>query len=105
MVTDNDLLNFLIKIEEIQKHFKSISEEGNCHDINTNLAPPNITVTHSWSNYEEGDSTKFEINLETLNVKINEQGSTVYGDYNNDTFKSFNTLSEIYEEYLSKLNN
>ncbi len=117
--SDDELLEFLIKLEEIQSKFNEESDEGsssdlvihdnitlhNSSDLNFIHSNPFITINYGWSSYEEGSSTELKINLDTLETSYNEKTSSVYGNYTNEHTKIYSSLNDIYDEYFKNLIN
>lgn len=95
IVTDEEILNFLIELENISIIRDLESVEGSSSDLNFSFNSSEININSSWMTYEEGGSTILKINLTTLEVTYDEQASTVYGNASNQSIKIVKKLEEV----------
>lgn len=87
MVSDNEILDFLIKLEVLKE--KVEKENYECSGCNFNYEHQDniIKIEYDWYCPEEGGYYEYIIDLETMSCKYSDDVSTVYGSFkNNDTY-------------------
>lgn len=97
MPTDDEILNLLIELEHISKERDINSVEGSSSGLDFLHNGSILTIHSYWATYEEGGNTDLKVNLETFEVHFQEDASTVYGSYDNDSIKKIKSLDEILE--------
>jgi hypothetical protein len=102
IVSDDEIIDFLDKLDKLAKYYDETSEEGSSSDLRWEHQDNLIKIFYGWSSYEEGSSEELIIDLTTLEVTYTEDTSSVYGDYQNEGKRKFNSLEEIYQEYFDK---
>lgn len=100
MVTDNDILNFLIKLEELEIIFQEKCDECTCFNFEYEHIGNIINIVYSWSDPEECANDKYVINLLDKKYTFFEDASTVYGDYKNENVYCFENLNDILENFI-----
>lgn len=102
LVSDDEIIEFLDKLDKLSKYYDETSEEGSSSDLRWEHKDNLIIVNYGWSTYEEGSSKKLLIDLTTLDVTYTEDTSSVYGNYQNGDKKRFNSLEEVYKKYFDE---
>jgi hypothetical protein len=102
IVSDDEVIDFLDKLDKLSKYYDEKSVEGCSSDLRWEHKDNLITIDWGWSTYEEGSSETLIIDLTTLEVTHTEDTSSVYGDYQNEGKRKFNSLKEVYKEYFDE---
>jgi len=100
IVSDDEIIDFLDKLDKLSKYYDETSTEGSSSNLRYEHQDNIITIDWGWMTYEEGSNQKLIIDLSTLEASYNEDTSSVYGDYENESKRKFNSLEEIYQEYF-----
>ncbi len=54
IVSDDDIIDFLDKLDKLSKHYDETSEEGSSSDLRYEHKGNIITINYGWMTYEEG---------------------------------------------------
>jgi len=102
---DDEILKLMYSIEELNKELEEKSVEGSSSYINCNYDPKldYITIDYGWSTYSEGGSDTWRIFYKEnpIRVQMQDYGSTVYGNFDNNREKKFETFDDIFYELKS----
>jgi hypothetical protein len=104
IVSDDEIIDFLDKLDKISKYYDETSVEGSSSDLRWDHKDNLIIINYGWSTYEEGSSETITIDLTSLEVTHIEDTSSVYGDYKNEDKRKFSSLEEIYSKYFGYSN-
>jgi len=101
MATEEEILDFLIILDNLKKAYEADNSEWSGCDLNYTHIGNIIEITSGWSCPEEGGDYNCTIKLEPDNVIVRtvDEASTVHGDYSNDDTEMFESL-EVYGKYL-----
>jgi hypothetical protein len=102
IASDDEIIDFLDKLDKVSKYYDETSVEGSSSYLRWEHKDNLIIIDYGWSTYEEGSSETLTIDLTTLEVIYAEDTSSVYGDYQNEGKRKFNSLEEIYKEYFGE---
>jgi len=98
-LSENNLLELFYFIDELSKEFDSQSSEGSSSWINYEFDQnsDSIDIEFGWSTWEEGGGEKFKIfwKEDPIRVELEEDQSTVYGNYDNKNTYTFGDFSEL----------
>ena len=97
MVSQDELLNFLITLENLEKEFDEKSEECSSVYLNVEHIGDIINVEYGWSTPEEGGSDFYKIDLVKMEYHHSESASTVYGSFENESVIKIKSLDEFIE--------
>ncbi len=96
-LNEDEILKLLYFIEDIDK--KYINTEGHSQFINCEYEKDKdfIDINYGWSTYEEGSKEDMRVFYKESPIRVEwlEDGSSVYGDYNNKHEYKFNSIDEL----------
>lgn len=96
-LSEDDVLKLIYFVENIDKKF--INSEGHSQYINCEYDEKKdfIDINYGWSTYEEGSHEDMRVFYKETPIRVEymEEGSSVYGDYNNKNDYKFNSVDEL----------
>lgn len=98
--SDDEMLDFLIFLEELEKVATKNDNEFSYQDFYVKQDGNIINIDCGWSSPEEGADRKMIINLDNLTIRETEDAHTVYGSYENDNTYTYKSIEDI-KKYLS----
>jgi hypothetical protein len=105
MITDEQILNFLIVLEALKKAYESGNGSWEGYDFNIEHKDDCIKVETGWSSPEEGGIYNFTVYLEDpIRVEVADQASTVFGDCDEtytETYVSLEQYAKRLEQYFN----
>jgi hypothetical protein len=98
-LSEDDIIKLLYFIEDINKKYRSVSSEGNSQYIQCEYDENEdyIDINYGWSTYEEGSNEDMRVFYKETPIRVEwvEEGSSVYGDYDNKNDYKFNSIDEL----------
>ena len=98
-LSEDDVIKLLYFIEDINKKYRSVSSEGNSQYIHCEYDENDdyIDINYGWSTYEEGSHEDMRVFYKETPIRVEwvEEGSSVYGDYDNKDDYKFNSIDEL----------
>lgn len=99
-ITEDEILDFLIVLEALEKEFDERSEECSSVYLNVEHIEDIINVEYGWSTPEEGGSDYYTIDLSKMIYQHTESASTVYGSYVNESTNSITSLDAFIDNHF-----
>jgi len=100
MVTEDQILDFLILLERLKNAYESYNGPWEGYDFNFEHIDNRIEVETGWCSPEESGEYNFTVYLEDpIRVHTKDEEYTVYGDCDNEEEDTFDSL-ESYGKYL-----
>lgn len=98
MITEEEILIFLIKLDLLSKEYDGKSDE--CSGVNLSYEHKDkfITIEYSWSTPEEGGYETYMLDLDKMKYTYQQSGSTVFGSYENENINEITSLDDFWNE-------
>lgn len=101
MVNDDQILEFLIILEQLKVAYERDNSEWSGCNLNFEHLEDRIVIESGWCTPEEGGEYNCIVYLNCSPIKVEtlDQASTVYGDYDNNDVYTYESLRQ-YGNYL-----